>query len=254
MSDVRAVSSESARPKGQARALVEVEPHRWALSWWARAYRRLAQRWIVTSHVRKFCRPFTLEGIENFASLKSPFLIIANHTSHFDTVIVLSILPQHIYDRTAVVAAADRMYRERVKGAWNSLRYNAFPITRGGGREALAYSQWLLHHGWSLLIFPEGKRSRTGELLPFHGGPSLLALGQRVPVLPIYISGASEILPPGERRSRPAPVHVRVGPLLRFAEGTTIPESKQAMEEAVRALGTGSRGQRPADRATILEK
>src|SRR2546425_5821446 len=91
------------------RALVEVDPHRWALNLWARAFRRLARRWTVHSHVRQFCRPFTLEGEENLAGIDGPLVIIANHTSHFDTVIVLSVLPDRIYDKTAVVAAADRM-------------------------------------------------------------------------------------------------------------------------------------------------
>jgi long-chain acyl-CoA synthetase len=141
-----------------------------------------------------------------------------------------------IYNRTAIAAAADRMYRERLKGMWNSLRYNSFPITRGGGREALAYSQWLLHNGWSLVIFPEGKRSRTGELQPFHVGPALLALNENVAILPMYIKGAADILPPGTQRSGPAPVFVRVGPLLRFAEGTSIPDCKRGMEDAVRSL------------------
>jgi 1-acyl-sn-glycerol-3-phosphate acyltransferase len=216
--------------------LVEAKPHRWALSAWARAYRRLARRWDVDKHVNQFCRPFTVEGTENLEALDHPLLIIANHTSHFDTVIVLSVLPRKIWDRTAVVAAADRMYRERVKGMLHSLRYNAFPITRGGGREALAYSQWLLHKGWSLLIFPEGKRSRSGELMPFHGGPAILALGQHVPVLPMYIKGAGEILPPGSPTSQAAPVLVRVGAPFTFPAGTSIPDAKHAMEAAVRAL------------------
>jgi 1-acyl-sn-glycerol-3-phosphate acyltransferase len=219
-----------------ASAQREVKPHKWALSRWAQLFRRAARRWTVTSHVRRFCQPFTVEGDEKLERIQSPLLIIANHTSHFDTVIVLSLLPNSIYNRTAVVAAADRMYRERVKGAWNSLRYNSFPITRGGGREALAYSQWLLHNGWSLLIFPEGKRSRTGDLLPFHGGPAILATAQGVPVLPIYIEGANRILPPGTNRSRPAPVVARVGDLLTFPEGTTIGDAKHAMEQAVQAL------------------
>ena len=228
-----AVSPAERRTKAD---LVEVQPHRWALSWWARAYRNLLRRWDVEKHVRAYCRPMTIEGQENLAELEGPLLIIANHTSHFDTVIVLHSLPRKIWDRTAVVAAADRMYRERIKGMLHSLRYNAFPITRGGGREALAYSQWLLHEGWSLLIFPEGKRSRTGELMPFHGGPAILALGQRLPVLPIYIRGASDILPPGSPISRPAPVHVRIGRPISFPEGTSIPEANAAMEAAVRAL------------------
>src|SRR6266540_368786 len=116
----------------QTSAQREIKPHKWALSPWARTFRRIARPLTVASHVRKFCRPFTIDGRENLANLENPLLIIANHTSHFDTVIVLSLLPNSIYDRTAVVAAADRMYRERIKGAWHSLRYNAFPITRGG--------------------------------------------------------------------------------------------------------------------------
>jgi len=217
----------------------EVKPHRWALSPWARAFRRVARRWTVNSHVRRFCHPLTVEGRENLAGLRNPLLIIANHTSHFDTVIVLSLLPDSIYDRTAVVAAADRMYRERIKGAWHSLRYNAFPITRGGGREALAYSQWLMHNGWSLLIFPEGRRSRTSALLPFHGGPAILATQQPVPVLPVYIEGAANILPPGTNRSQPASVIARVGQTFTFPEGTQIADAKHAMEEAVSALAGG---------------
>jgi 1-acyl-sn-glycerol-3-phosphate acyltransferase len=216
--------------------LVEVAPHKWALSWWARLYRRIARRWDVDKHVKAYCRPLTIEGHENLDGVKGPLLIIANHTSHFDTVIVLYTITNRIRDKTAVVAAADRMYRERIKGMLHSLRYNAFPITRGGGREALSYSQWLTSRGWSLLIFPEGKRSRTGELMPFRGGPAILALGQNIPVLPIYIQGASDILPPGSPVSKPAPVLVRVGKLFEFPQGTTIPEAKTAMEASIRAL------------------
>ncbi len=220
----------------QASALVEVKPHRWALSFWARGFRRLARWWVVVRHVRRFCSPLKLEGLEHFSRLSAPALIIGNHTSHFDTLIVLSILPRWLYSRTAVVAAADRFYTQRLKAAWYSLRYNAFPIARGGGRPALAYSEWLLQRGWSLLIFPEGTRSRTGELLPFHPGPAILALRQGVPVLPVYIAGASNILPPGTPRSRPAAVRVRVGPPLTLEANTPIAEATAAMETAMRAL------------------
>lgn len=238
MADTADARAETAEKGAPVPSLVHVEPHRWALSWWARLYRRVAKRWNVNRHVRHFCQPLTLEGAENLKSIDNPLLVIANHTSHFDTAIVLSLLPMRIYNRTAIAAAADRMYRERVKGILNSLRYNSFPITRGGGREALAYSQWLLHNGWSLAIFPEGKRSRTGELQPFHVGPSLLALNENVPILPIYIKGAGAILPPGTQRSRPAPVFVRIGPLLQLPEGTSVPDGKQMMENALRSLAT----------------
>lgn len=233
MTNASDASAQAARPEP---ARVYSEPHRWALSGWARLYRRLARRWTVGNHIRTLCHPLTVEGAENLEGLQNPLLVIANHTSHFDTAIVLHLLPGHIYGRTAIAAAADRMYRERLKGMWNSLRYNSFPITRGGGRKALAYSQWLLDSGWSLLIFPEGQRSRTGELLPFHLGPAILATSQNVPALPVYVRGSRDILPAGEKWARPAPVTARVGPLVRFAPGTSIDDCRRQMEDAVRSL------------------
>lgn len=212
------------------------KPHRWALSSWARLYRRVARRWDLDKHVHNLCRPLTVEGEENLADLDNPALIIANHSSHFDAVLALSVLPERVRDRTAIAAAADRMYRERIKGMLHSLRYNAFPITRGGGSEALAYSRWLLRGNWSLLIFPEGKRSRTGELMPFHAGPAILALSEHLPVAPIYIEGASNILPPGTPKAQPAPVCVHIGKPFTFEQSVTIPDAVHAMEEAVRAL------------------
>jgi len=235
-----AIQSDATPADMRSRVLVKVEPHRWALSWWARLYRRLGKRWLVSNHVRNFCRPLTVEGAENLRDLRGPMLVIANHTSHFDTAIVLNALPHRVSNRAAVVAAADRMYRSRLKGMWNSLRYNSYPITRGGGRQALAYSQWLLHHGWTLVIFPEGKRSRTGELMPHHGGPAILAITQKVPVLPMYIHGAIDILPPGTKWARPAPVHLKIGPLLHIPEGANIADAKRMMEEAIRELSNGA--------------
>ena len=224
--------------KGRERASASVKalPHGWALSLWARGYRRLARPWVVSRHVRNLCRPFEVTGLEHLDRLRGPAVVIANHISHFDTLIILSILPNHLYGRIAVVAAADRFYTQRLKGAWYSLRYNAFPIARGGGRAALEYSASLLQKDWSLLIFPEGSRSRTGELLPFHPGPAILALRQGVPVLPIRIDGASNILMPGTRRARPAPVRVQVGPPLTFDESDTVAAATARMESAVQAM------------------
>ena len=68
-----APGTETATPKSaRERSLVKVEPHRWALSWWARIFRRTARRWTVKSHVRKFCRPLTTEGTEKLVGLEGP--------------------------------------------------------------------------------------------------------------------------------------------------------------------------------------
>jgi 1-acyl-sn-glycerol-3-phosphate acyltransferase len=217
--------------------IVEAKPHRWATSAWARAFRRVGRPWFVTKHARSLCQPFDVEGKEHLESIGGPALIVANHTSHFDPIIVLSTLPQRLFDRTAIVAAADRHYsRKPWKAAWHSLRYNTFPITRGGGRAALEYSQEMLRKGNALLIFPEGRRSRTAEQLPFHPGPAILALSERVPVVPMHIEGAINILPAGERVARAAAVRVRIGAPIWFDEGTSISDATARMEEAVRNL------------------
>lgn len=230
----------SVRPE-RASTLVEVKPNRWALSLWARWFRRVSRRWLLTRHVDRFCKPLRLEGVENFAQLRSPALYIANHTSHFDTAVVLGLLPGRLYHRTAVVAAADRFYTQKLKSAWYSLRFNSVPITRGGGRAALSYCEGLLEDGWSLLIFPEGTRSKTGELLPFHPGPAILALGHGVPVVPISIEGTSNILAPKTKRARPAAVRVRIGEPLEFPVGTSVLDATHMMEERMRSLARSDR-------------
>jgi 1-acyl-sn-glycerol-3-phosphate acyltransferase len=233
------MTSLAANTKQEPQLAVEAKPHRWALSWPARVYRRLNRRRNVTRHVEAFCQPFEVEGREHLEGFRGPALIIANHTSHFDSVIALSVLPNQLFDRTAIVAAADRFFTNWRKGAWYALRFNAFPITRGGGKAALDYSLWVLKRGWSLLIFPEGRRSRTGEQLPFHPGPAIMALNRHVPVVPIHISGAIDILPAGERVSRAARVRVRIGAPIWLAEGTSVSDATAQMEEAVRRLAAG---------------
>ena len=75
-----AIQSEAAPMR--ERVLVEVKPHRWAVSWWARLYRRFAKRWHVDNHIRNFCVPFTVEGQENLEGLTGPMLIIAGEEDH----------------------------------------------------------------------------------------------------------------------------------------------------------------------------
>ena len=225
----------------QEQALVKATPHRWALNYWASVYRRLARPIVVSRHVQKFCSPLDIQGTDHLDELRSPAIIVANHTSHFDTLIVLSVLPDRLFDRTAVVAAADRFYTEKLKSAWYSLKYNAFPISRHGGSAALDYSESLLRNDWSLLIFPEGTRSKTGDLLPFHPGPAILAQRQGVPVVPVHIQGAEKILKPGTRWSQPAPVTVRVGEPLEITEQDSVADTVAKMEAAMRDLAQPER-------------
>ena len=100
----------------------------------------------------------------------------------------------------------------------------------------MAYSEWLLQRGWSLIIFPEGTRAKRGHVEAFKYGVALLAVGQRVPVVPIYLQGVANVLPPRERKVRPAPVEVSVGSPLTFEPDTPLQEAAARLQQVIEAM------------------
>jgi 1-acyl-sn-glycerol-3-phosphate acyltransferase len=191
----------------------------------------------MTRHVRRFCRPLTIEGREHLERLgDGPLIICPNHGSHFDTPASLSALPERIRARTAVAAAADRFYRPGKRGWWFSLFFNAFPIERGGGAKALDYANELLKRRWSLVVYPEGTRSKDGRIAPFHHGVSILAMRGNVPVVPIYLEGMRDVMPKGQRSPQPAAVRIKIGAPVWLDGGTAIPDATAKIERAMRIL------------------
>ncbi|HYM14215.1 MAG TPA: GYD domain-containing protein [Dehalococcoidia bacterium] len=213
------------------------EPHRWQTSPWARIVRRAGRYWVIDRHVRRYCHPLHIEGRERLAHVRGGAIIIANHSSHFDTPVVLSALPGRIRAKTAVAAAADKFYASRRKRTWwYSLFHNTFPVHRGGGTKQLAYPLSLLHSGWSILIYPEGGRSKSGQVQKFKHGPAIMAMQAGVPVIPVYIEGLRAVMPKGQREPRPAPVSARIGSPISLAGVTSLPEATAMLENAMREI------------------
>jgi 1-acyl-sn-glycerol-3-phosphate acyltransferase len=213
------------------------EPHLWQTSWWASAVRRAGRYWTTSRYVRQYCKPLTIEGRENLDGFKGPAIIIGNHSSHFDSTTVFAALPGRIRNKLAMAAAADKFYASRKKRVWwPSLFQNAFPVHRGGGTKQLDYPKSLLKRGWSILIYPEGGRSKTGQFARFKAGPAIMAMQAHVPVIPIYMEGLRAIMPKGNRNATPGPAMARIGKPVSLEGVESVSEATAMLENAMREL------------------
>jgi 1-acyl-sn-glycerol-3-phosphate acyltransferase len=147
-------------------------------------------------------------GTENIP-LEGPCIIAPNHVTYADPVWIS--IPVR---RPIRYMAWDRIFRIPVLGFLMRV-FGAFPVRLEGGdvsaqREAVE----LLRQGQALVIFPEGGRSKTGELMPFKLGAFRLALAQGVPILPVTITGAYEVWPVGQLLPHPGKLKVTYHPLI----------------------------------------
>jgi long-chain acyl-CoA synthetase len=182
------------------------------------------------------------------------FLVVANHSSHLDMGLVKVALGDE-GERLAALAARDYFFDTPLKRAYFENFTNLIPMEREGSlRTSLRAAAEALRRGYHLLIFPEGTRSRDGNLAPFYPTAGYLALHSGVDVLPAWISGTHEALPPGKALPRKAPLEIRFGPpipvaaLRRRTEGLSRSEAYRAatavIEDAVKALRDAARGKR----------
>ena len=151
--------------------------------------------------------------IEGAPPQNGGFVLAANHASFLDPVILGSSVSQRV-----IFLMTETVWRSRTAGwfyRWN----RAIPLsTRGGNREALRAARSVLKQDRVVGIFPEGGLSRDG--LPMLGSPGAVALvlNEGLPIVPVGIVGAAEVLPSGARWPRLRRVTVRYGAPIMPAE------------------------------------
>jgi 1-acyl-sn-glycerol-3-phosphate acyltransferase len=114
--------------------------------------------------------------------------------------VILAALPRRLRRRTVVGAAADYFYKNKLVALLVSFIFNTVPLERkGGGMDKLAtdHVDKLLDKGWSLLLYPEGTRSRSGGPGRVRRGAAVLAERHNLPIVPIRVSGTRDAMPPG---------------------------------------------------------
>jgi 1-acyl-sn-glycerol-3-phosphate acyltransferase len=124
----------------------------------------------------------------------------ANHTSHFDTLVIVASLPPDLRAETHPVAALDYWGASALRRFIAVECLNAVLIDRSGqsSTDPLEPTAEVLSRGHSLILFPEGTRSNDGIVGPFRSG--LYNLARRFPeaeLVPVYLDNPSRVMPKG---------------------------------------------------------
>jgi 1-acyl-sn-glycerol-3-phosphate acyltransferase len=197
--------------------------------------------WGVVRTYMKLYHRLAIAGREQLP-VKAPFLLIANHASHLDVMVLASALPRRLRHCVYPIAAGDTFFESPVAASVAAFVLNALPMwRRRTGAHALSQlRERLTGEPCGYILFPEGTRSRTGEMASFKSGLGMLVAGTDVPVFPCHIRGAFRALSPSQKLPRPRKLYLRIGAPLVFSQAKNDRDSWQQIardtEAAVVAL------------------
>jgi len=182
--------------------------------WWTgvRTYLTLAHRLSIT-------------GREHIPTAP-PFVLVANHSSHLDTLVLAASMRRLLWDRVFPIAAGDTFFETPIVTAFAAGLLNALPMWRRNcGSHALReLRQRLTNQPCAYILFPEGTRSRTGQMNRFRPGLGMVVAESSVPVVPAFVSGTFAALPPHRKLPRPKKINVIIGEPLVFSK---VPNTRQ---------------------------
>jgi 1-acyl-sn-glycerol-3-phosphate acyltransferase len=158
-----------------------------------------------------------VDGLEKIKEDGS-YVFVSNHLSYMDTPVALANIPVQFR-----FLAKRGLFQIPFMG-WHLARAGHIPVPRGDARAAVKTmtlaAQVVREQKISLLIFPEGGRSRKGEMRPFMEGAAYIAIRAGVPLVPIGLQGTREVLPYGSGNIRGGPVILRIGDPIPTDEAT----------------------------------
>ncbi len=225
-------------------------PTKWGRGYTARFARNIIQSYVMGPYVR-YLTTLEIRGAEHVDG-ERPYIFVANHASHADTILLLSAIPAKERKRTVVAAAMDSFFMDRRQAFKTVLIFNAIPVDRlKVNRRSAQLALALVEDDWNLVIYPEGGRTPDGHLQEFKGGAAYLAERSKATVIPTYIHESGYLKAkkyakapvyldaPNERRHH---VIVAFGEPLRCDEGENMRHFGVRIERAVEELGRAVSG------------
>jgi 1-acyl-sn-glycerol-3-phosphate acyltransferase len=171
---------------------------------------------------------YSIEGLHHVPR-ETPFILIANHTSHLDTIVLTSLIPVRLRTRVYPLAAADSFFQSRPRALLLTSALNILQLRRrSSNRHALQdLRERLLQGDIALIIYPEGTRGNGQQLGPFKPGIGNLVAATSIPVIPCLLTGCAESLSKGSTLPRPSRITVQIGAPIHFSEFLNERESWQ---------------------------
>jgi 1-acyl-sn-glycerol-3-phosphate acyltransferase len=192
-------------------------------AWWWMVY-----GYLIVGHRLK------IVGRERIPS-QPPFILLANHCSHLDALVLAAPLSWRMRDQIFPIAAGDVFFETHAVAVFAAGIMNALPLWRKkcGPHALQQLRQRMLEEPCAYILFPEGARSRDGNMLPFKPGLGMLVAGTRVPVIPCHLEGTLAAWHPEARRPRFGQrITLRVGEPLVFS---AVANDRKSWEEIARS-------------------
>lgn len=199
-----------------------------------------AWRWVVRFLLRVFMIRWRIVHPERLQKVQGGFLLASNHISNLDPAL-LNLLPVHVN------FMAKKSLKQLPVFGWCMEKAGHFAINRGvPDSRSIRHALDILAQGGGVGMFPEGTRSRDGVLQSGKPGAGMLACRANVPVIPVAIIGAADILPKGKLVPRVSDVVIRVGEPLRLDDLLQNPpedrdaereQYQQAVDRIMAAIG-----------------
>ncbi len=173
--------------------------------------------------------PVTVDGKENITP-KQSYVFVANHASMFDVFLIYGWLP-------VVYKWLMKKEVRRIPFVGTACKAAGHIYVDRGNAQAAAKSlqevKAALHDGVSTVIFPEGTRSKDGQLGRFHRGAFQVALDLNLPVVPLSLSGCYEVMNRNEHFAHRHPVHMHIGKPMNLKDYADEKEAMEAVRQAV---------------------